>query len=418
MRNLELPFFLKHRLLLIGLMAACVLGSPHLGVQWNSNRNLQSKSLNNPRLTMNMRSWPRSKSSTRQTPKTSDEQTFEQVDGAVKAIQLRLKEWRQQITDDLFFMKDRGQPKSLSKEEPIEWHLKYGGRILSGVRRLLGGMLHVLRNYGIIYALESIGTEVIHTPLKLFLYHGANHFPGLYRQLRNGLVSCSSHFDCLATSVEGVLIVLFPMLLLQRFTVKDRGIQAAATSTVRINTRLVGAVLVAPIFEEFIYRFLFRQAWVRAVQVKKWLTERFMKNRQAGNIATEQKHAEPDATLESWILPSSLLFGFAHVSNWMPLDRKYFWDEVLIFLRLVGREDIHRYPMRRRSEARLLCSVYQQQHALVLSLICFVPVYQHFGMMGSIGSHSMLNLIAYCIPSHRYLLALFSMMAFTRTSRV
>jgi membrane protease YdiL (CAAX protease family) len=110
--------------------------------------------------------------------------------------------------------------------------------------------------------------------------------------------------------------------------------------------------------------------------------------------------------LEPWVLSSSILFGISHVGNWMPLNRKYFRDELAIFLRVVSRKDEHKYPMRLHKDRQILSSVYQSQHALVMSLICFVPVYQHRGLMASIGSHAAHNLICCCIPNSRYMLAI------------
>ena len=424
------PFVLKHRhLMVVVLFSTCVLGAPRSGVRcWFSNRAIPLQPVDTPRSAVNTRWWPRSKSLSFDTPKTTDfekpittSQTSNRVERKVKSIICTLKEWREKVGEELFFSKDgRNTRYSKSKEEPIRRRQRCIACISSGVQHLWGGMLHVLRNYGLIWALESIGTEIVHTPVKLFLYHGSERCPSIYRQFRKGLVAFSLHFDWLTTSVEGILLLLYPLLLCQRFVLpvhKDQDTQSALTSSISMDSRLAEAVFVAPIYEEFVYRFLFRKVWMGLMHVRKWVIVKFMR-KHAGDQATDTKQEGCGDLNESWIFPSSFLFGMAHVSNWMPLDRKYLWDKIFIFLRLVDKEDLHRYPMRRRSEQNLLHSVYQQQHALVLSLICFAPVYRHLGMMGSIGSHAMLNLIACSFPNQRYILALFSILlrGFTRTS--
>jgi membrane protease YdiL (CAAX protease family) len=156
---------------------------------------------------------------------------------------------------------------------------------------------------------------------------------------------------------------------------------------------LVSTVLVGPIIEEALYRSLFHRTWLT-------MSKLLIQNNR------EQKPQEKTTFVkESWVLTNSLLFGIAHISNWMPLDKKYLEDEISIFFRMVARRDVHKHPMRFDKEKNILSSLYQSQHAFILSLICFTPLYQQRGVMASISAHSTMNLLNLCFPNHRYLLA-------------
>mmetsp|Transcript_44277 Transcript_44277/g.106661 ORF Transcript_44277/g.106661 Transcript_44277/m.106661 type:complete len:427 (+) Transcript_44277:97-1377(+) len=412
---MQLNIFVKYRvILLIGLFATFVLGAPRFGVRWNSHRALPLRTVHSRPSSVNVRFGVGSRSLQFDTPQTNISQTPNRFEKALNVTGCGLRKWREKVAGDLFFEKKKNS-ETISKEEPCKRHPWYRSWLLSGIRRFWKGVLHVLQNYGIIWALESIGTEIIHTPVKLVLDHGAHRCPSAYRLLRHGLVSCFSRMGRLAVSVEETLLCFVPVLLCHRFISREeRGKQYACITGLHCSSlprELVYTVILAPIYEELVYRFLFRQVWIQLILMKKWIEEKF-KSQNIDEKGTVQKRDDlDDLMMKSWIFPSSVLFGLAHVSNWMPLDRKYFLDEILIFLRLVARKDIHRYPMRWKNEHTLLCSLYQSQHSLVLSLICFVPVYQHLGMMGSIGSHSIHNLIVSCIPNHRYILVVLSVCA-------
>lgn len=421
MKKWQLNIFVQYRVLLIGIFATCVLGAPRFGAHWNSHRAIPLRTVDSPRSTMDARFGPRSRGLQSDTPQTNTRQKSNRLEKALNVTGCGLRKWQEKAVGGLFFEEERAT-EAVSKEKPLKWHPWNPSWMVSGLQRFWKGVMHVVQNYGIIWALESLGTEVLHTPAKLFLDYGAHRCPSAYRQFRHGLVSCLSHMNGLAISVEGTLLWLVPVLLCHHFTPREEGgknyalIMGLHCSSMRSS--LIDVVIAAPIYEELVYRFLFRQVWIRLIHMKRWLHEKF-KSQDIGDKATHQKCDDLDDSMESWVLPSSVLFGAAHVSNWMPFERKYFLDELLIFFRVVARKDIHRYPMRWKNERTLLYSLYQSQHSLVLSLICFAPVYQHLGMLGSMGSHAILNLIASCIPNHRYILALLSLYhGFLQTCRL
>ncbi|CAJ1953623.1 unnamed protein product [Cylindrotheca closterium] len=424
---LQLNIFVKYRVLLIGLFVTRIFGAPRFGARWSPRRAIPPRTVvNSPRSTTmkNVRSRPRSpRSLCFDMQQTNTTQTPTRLQNALNVTGCGLRKWREKVARDLLFEKEK-TAEPISNEEPRKRHPWYPSWMISGIRCFWKGVLHVLQNYGILWALESIGTEIVHTPVKLFLEHGAHRCPSAYRIFRNGLLSCFLSLNRLAIAFEETLLYLFPVLLCHRFLPRGERSKRYASRmglycySLRSEfVELVDAVVAAPIYEEFVFRFLFRQIWMQVTHLRKLIEERF-KSHTTDEEVTRRKWDDLDDLTESWILPSSVLFGVAHVDNWMPLDRKYFWDSILIFLRLVGRKDIHKYPMRRKHEHTLLCSLFQSQHCLVLSLICLAPVYQHLGMMGSIGSHAILNLINGCIPNHRYILAVLSVCAgFARTIR-
>jgi hypothetical protein len=345
----------------------------------------------------------------------------ESVEKPSKGIRQWFSDFWTTVWNDLFFQNmNRTSPNKSSTQRTA--NLFY--RVKQSLNNLWFGVTHVLRHYTSIWLLETVGTELVHAPLQLLFRCAADAYPSLYRSFRQWLVSSLITIDKVSFATEAALFRLsIPLCLYSVFTIRMPGSRnksshkrsACLLDKSLSNLPRTTVVLEAPIIEEILYRLLFHRVWTilstSIHRILEWYHAKAVREDSRISNTTEVSivtypHQDLWFGLEPWVLSSSILFGIAHLSNWMPLNKKYFFDELAIFLHLVSRKDEHKYPMRFHKDRQILSSVYQSQHALVLSLICFVPVYQHRGLMASIGSHAALNLIGYCIPNCRYMLAI------------
>lgn len=321
------------------------------------------------------------------------------------------------VWNDLFFRKASTANPSKRSEQTSSIN-----RLKKSFRDFCFGVSHVFQHYTSIWILESVGAEIVHTPIFLLLKFAANACPPFYRSFRNRLVGTLILFDKLSLAFDLVFIRM--SLLFFFYSGFGKSMPGGLNKSPHIRSACfmenkssfdpwlhISTIVEAPIIEEVEFRLMFHSIWkmvsTSVYGIIKWRHKRGAQDefRISNTTKIEEAMLDVGFRCEPWVISSSILFGIAHVHSWMPLNKRYFLDELAIFLRFVPRKDEHRYPMRSSRDRLVLNSVYQSQHALVASLILFAPLYQHRGVMASIGAHSVLNLIATCIPRDRHMLA-------------
>eukprot|EP00980_Cylindrotheca_fusiformis_P008315 scaffold1739_cov109-Cylindrotheca_fusiformis.AAC.7 len=335
-------------------------------------------------------------------------------------IKLRLCSYWSNVWRGLFFRDKNGMRSDKRQKQPPANILH---QVKQSLTNLWFGVSHVLQHYTLIWLFLKLGTEVVHAPLAFVLAVAADKYPSLYRKTRKQLVNFLIFLDSVAAPVDAALLELSALVFL--YPLYGAWIPSRSESSPRSKSMcfmnksfpdfsILHRVVAAPLIEEIQYRWVFHSCWLLGTtSIHRRRGPHYTKSAQQDSQmshATETDKASLKQHLlvkvEPWVLSSSMLFGMAHIGNWMPLNRKFFFDEIAIFLRLVSRKDEHKYPMRFLRDQQVLASVYQSQHAFVASLICFAPLYQHRGVMAAIGSHATLNLINSCIPGRRYILAI------------
>jgi len=143
-------------------------------------------------------------------------------------------------------------------------------------------------------------------------------------------------------------------------------------------------IVVGPVLEEILFRFLFDRFQGRV--------GRFFKSEKRTNdslsevnglkeIPDQQRHWYQ--RYKPWVLISSVLFAASHFSNWYPtgsilLDGYFMGTSV-------DPSDV----------GRLISAVFQMTVALMMSLEVFTPIYMRVGLFSSIGAHMAWNCFSF-----------------------
>ena len=138
-------------------------------------------------------------------------------------------------------------------------------------------------------------------------------------------------------------------------------------------------VLIGPVLEEFLFRFMFDRFQGR-------LGRLFKSGRSSNDTRSEVGEAEaPDRQAfwfqryKPWVLISSVLFAASHFSNWYPNRGSILMDDFMGAI--VDPSDV----------GRLVSAVFQMTVALTMSLEVFTPLYMRAGVFTSIGAHMAWN---------------------------
>jgi len=144
-----------------------------------------------------------------------------------------------------------------------------------------------------------------------------------------------------------------------------------------------GAILLAPILEETIYRSFFlsgiKRLWTINVQDKKGDVDNVVKDNKSIANQTENKKNSEILGHTPWVLISSILFAVSHASNYVGPFLQGFNinpSNELAVIQLV-------------TSALIQCFV-----AAYVSLTIFSPTFEEKGLLAAIGAHAMWNLNA------------------------
>jgi hypothetical protein len=169
------------------------------------------------------------------------------------------------------------------------------------------------------------------------------------------------------------------------------------------NASVIDSDLIAPVFEEILYRYLFDRVWHGFSRLITRL-KRHIRKSTHGSQGTKIESSDMADELslpaqrlwfgyEPWVLVSSLLFAAAHLNNWWPTNEDYMRSK---FSGYYGPEMLKSDPhlwMNFRNFMSIFWALQQAVGAGFFSLHVFTPLYQQRGLPASIAAHLASNLL-------------------------
>jgi hypothetical protein len=157
-------------------------------------------------------------------------------------------------------------------------------------------------------------------------------------------------------------------------------------------------VIIAPVIEAIQYRWFSHKCWLEFDS----LTKNFMKNDELGfdipeNIPTDRIATITNGTIpaiklwseyEPWVIPSSILFGIAHIGQHIRKKPTAILRARVIVADFLFRTDGKFYLKYRP----ILGGIFHSSFAFWSCFSDVIPVYQKRGLLASIGAHSAWNL--------------------------
>jgi membrane protease YdiL (CAAX protease family) len=290
------------------------------------------------------------------------------------------------------------------------------GNIARGFMRAFGdfwfGFSYVFKNYLNISAAITSRVIPLHLLLHFSFKRGSDLFPKCCETTRLALISFLTKLADFSSVVHIFLMlpILLPMTVLMVVLITlDPAITELLVDHLEKKPSITDpprresyfffyAVIIAPVIEEIQYRWFFQKCWRQFDS----LTKAFMKNDESEldipeNIPTDRLATMTNGTIpaikmwseyEPWVLPSSVLFGMAHLGNHIRKKPNSILRARIAVADFVFRTDGKFYM----KYWPILGGIFQSSFAFWACFSDLIPVYQKRGLLASIGAHSAWNL--------------------------